>query len=862
MHHVVVAAGSLLSRRMIPGCRSGLQPDRLHAPPLFVTLIALLVLVVPTRLAQGQVTILSETFEGSFPADNGWTVGDADPTGTPAYWDDVHSSFGGEGAHDGAWKGYCAGIGYGGTSANPVYQDSMRAFMRRSIDLTGYAGAELRFWYKIPSMDDFYESLRVYIDGRAVYARDTSAAAWSEAIVNLSDFVGASHTLSLEFSADTFTLHEGCYLDDITVLGYASPPNDDFASAAVLSGAAGSANGFNNGATKEGGEPDHAGNAGGHSIWYRWTAPSSASVNFNTSGSGFDTLLAVYVGGSVGTLVQVAANDDIYGAQNLQSRLRFTPLSGSTYWIAVDGYAGRTGSVRLTWQQGGVPDMIVYGPAAGPYLTVVTFANDSCEVLEGLTTGGTRKLVRFSTESRNIGTSDLLMGDPAGNPLFTPGVCHAHNHFNGYANFRVRDNGGTVVANGNKVGFCLEDTSRWNGAANPSQVFTCGYQGLQAGWADTYISILPGQWVDITGLPAGNYFLEQEVNPDRILEESSYGNNVTQVSFTIPPYDNNDFVNATRFGNNVSTVTGNNGSATKEFNEPNHAGDAGGKSIWYCWTAASGAGVVFDTIGSSFDTLLAVYTGNSIATLALVAQNDDIDVFNLASRVTFTPVNGTTYWIAVDGYFGASGSVVLNLSPANNNFTACQVIAGTAGSVIGFNLGANLETGEPNHAGTLGGRSVWYCWTAPTSDEVEFNTLGSSFDTLLAVYTGGSVNSLTEVASNDDINGLFNRQSRMVFGASGGTTYRIAVDGYFGASGAIALTWGYKCRLTGSNAAGHFLITLHGVPRGNYLIECSDDFAFWRPETTVSTDLSGVGSYDAGLIRTTSQRFYRAFLQP
>src|SRR6185503_19737105 len=203
--------------------------------------------------AHAQVIILSEDFEGAFPEGNGWTVWDANPDGTSAFWEDVNSSFGGEGAHGGFWKGYCAGSFYPFNSVepNPLYQHSMQAIMEQTIDLSGYAGAELRFWYKIPSLDDYYESLRVYVDGPAIFARDTAAAAWKVAIVSLSQFVGGSHTLRFEFSTDTFTLHEGCYLDDIVVLGYSSPLNDQFANATSISGAMGSANGFSHGATKE-----------------------------------------------------------------------------------------------------------------------------------------------------------------------------------------------------------------------------------------------------------------------------------------------------------------------------------------------------------------------------------------------------------------------------------------------------------------------------------------------------------------------------------------------------------------------------------------------------------------------------------
>ena len=824
----------------------------------------LLLLLVSARVVHGQVTILSETFESSFPAENGWTVGDANPNGTSAFWDDVDTSFGGEGTHGGFWKGYCAGAGHGGSAIDPQDQAHMRAFMRRTIDLTGYAGAELKFWYKIPSMDDYREGLRIYIDSTVVYSRDTSAGSWSEAMVNLSDLVGASHVLNIEFSTDEAFPHEGCYLDDISVIGYVSPSNNDFANALVLSGSLGWINSFNKNASKETGEPDHA-NPGDHSVWFRWTAPSGASVNFNTSGSTFDTLLAVYTGSSVATLVQVVANDDINGGLNRQSRVRFTPVAGQTYWIAVDSYAGQTGSIRLSWQQLGLPDLIIYGPTAQPSVTLVDYPDDSCEVVENLIVPGTRKIVNFATTARNIGVADLLLGDPAGNPLFTPGVCHRHNHFNNFAFFRVRNSAGEYVAIGNKVGFCLEDTGRFNGAANPNPIFTCGFQGLQAGWSDIYAWHLPGQWVDITGVPAGNYILEQQINPNHTLEESDYGNNVTDVPFTIPPFSNNDFVNATPIGYEVITVTGNNGGATKQFAEPNHAGNAGGKSIWYCWTAttaSTSAGVMFDTIGSNFDTLLAVYTGNRVSSLTLVAQNDDIaGAANRASRVVFTPTVGTTYWIAVDGYDAAAGSVVLNLSPANNDFAACQAISGAVGSLTGFNLGANFESGEPNHANTSSGRSVWYCWTAPVSSQVEFNTLGTAFDTVLAVYTGGSVNSLTEVASNDDIPAPLSRQSRVTFNAVAGTAYRIAVAGYAAASGTIELNWGYKCRVFGSIAAStHFVVTIQGVPQQNYLIQRSDNFISWRSEILVATDISGVASYDTGL--PVGHRFYRAFPVP
>jgi photosystem II stability/assembly factor-like uncharacterized protein len=122
-----------------------------------------------------------------------------------------------------------------------------------------------------------------------------------------------------------------------------APPNDDFASAQVMTGTTVTRAGdTNEGATKQAGEQSHAGNVGGASIWYRWTPTGSGQVTIDTFGSNFDTLLAVYTGSSVGLLTPIVSNDDTGG---LQSQVSFTATAGTTYQIAVDGYNGGTGAL-------------------------------------------------------------------------------------------------------------------------------------------------------------------------------------------------------------------------------------------------------------------------------------------------------------------------------------------------------------------------------------------------------------------------------------------------------------------------------------------------------------------------------------
>ena len=111
-------------------------------------------------------------------------------------------------------------------------------------------------------------------------------------------------------------------------------------------------------------------------------------------------------------------------------------------------------------------------------------------------------------------------------------------------------------------------------------------------------------------------------------------------------------------------------------------------------------------------------------------------------------------------------------------FAVRPVISGTSGQIVGSTAGATRETGEPNHAGLSGGGSVWRSWTAPATGPVSFDTLGSTFDTLLAVYIGTSVDALTAIASSDDIEYPTNLLSQLTFSGQEGVTYAIAIDGY------------------------------------------------------------------------------------
>jgi hypothetical protein len=120
---------------------------------------------------------------------------------------------------------------------------------------------------------------------------------------------------------------------------------------------------------------------------------------------------------------------------------------------------------------------------------------------------------------------------------------HGHIHFEGYAEYRLRavtPGGGVggVVGTGNKVSFCLLDSLRYiprvPGTSPDPQYTSCGSeQGISAGWADVYDKSLPDQWIDVTDIPDGSYWLEAEVDPEDRLIESDENNNVARIRIVL-----------------------------------------------------------------------------------------------------------------------------------------------------------------------------------------------------------------------------------------------------------------------------------------------------------------------------------------
>jgi hypothetical protein len=172
-------------------------------------------------------------------------------------------------------------------------------------------------------------------------------------ITNVTLADGGAYQVALENAAGTL-------VSDSALLVFAvpdAPPGDSFADRVSLgTNSSGTVRSTNTFATKEPGEPDHAGKPGGASVWYQWTAPSNGVATFRTVGSAFDTLLAVYTGQSVDALTTVASDEDDGGF--FTSLLSFNTTAGIDYAIALDGFGGVQGDFVLSWNLEATPDAL------------------------------------------------------------------------------------------------------------------------------------------------------------------------------------------------------------------------------------------------------------------------------------------------------------------------------------------------------------------------------------------------------------------------------------------------------------------------------------------------------------------------
>lgn len=640
-----------------------------------------------------------------------------------------------------------------------------------SLDFSTYLGGFGDDEGNKVAINNAYDPSRVFVTG---YTNSSDFFTTVDAAANPADL---QYLRGEDTIGNVINIDPGLSAGFVTQYDLSQPTpvdNDFFDDRRFLGGFAATVVGNTAAATSEGNEPDHAGVAGGKSVWFSWSSVAVGDVIFSTEGSDFDTVLGVYRGPSLTNLTQVAGNDDKDGSVNT-SEIRLSVEKDDIFAIAVDGAGGAFGDYKFNLSFQTYNDLFSYTNQTNEILTFLEHEEESSNVTAGREGGepnhalaSVGKSIWWSWKAPTTGTVSIstnastVLDEIDWKPVI---AVYSGNLLNSLEPTLVGDNV-TGVETDPQTGqpivlYTADGAARF--VAQRGIVYRIAVDGP--------VGAVPSE---------GNITLKivQEYN-DLFSSAEDLAENADDL-YTI-------------------TTQGDNYNATQEPLEPQHGGNAAGKSVWWKWTAPTD-GLVnlktywddFDPLSfpdSYFDTILAVYVGDTITGLQEVTSDIDSGLGE-TSEVNFLAIGGTTYWIAVDGEFDGSTTtegdiyLQLNLLPQNDLFENASVIAGTSLSVGGFNLNATEEVGEPNHAGNVGGKSSWWRWTAPSNGQVIIDTSGSDFDTLLGVYTGNSLGTLIEVDSNNNYTSP-DLASQVAFTGTAGTEYYIAIDGFNDGSGAL-----------------------------------------------------------------------------
>lgn len=202
------------------------------------------------------------------------------------------------------------------------------------------------------------------------------------------------------------------------------------------------------------------------------------------------------------------------------------------------------------------------------------------------------------------------------------------------------------------------------------------------------------------------------------------------------------------------------------------------------YTISNTANVDLDVTVTSDDNDAITFGGGLRAFVTTVPAGDSVDFgieIDLAS-VTLGRTSGeieiTAPWQGGEqtltirtttiGYTGAPPTE----RPLNDNFANAFPISDGFSSFEATTYGATMQIGEPDHAGTDNGGSVWYRMEALRGDNVRVTAEGRMGQTSIGVYRGGSLAGLQEVTSSSVVGG----DATVTFAASEGDVFHVAVD--------------------------------------------------------------------------------------
>jgi hypothetical protein len=224
---------------------------------------------------------------------------------------------------------------------------------------------------------------------------------------------------------------------------------------------------------------------------------------------------------------------------------------------------------------------------------------------------------------------------------------------------------------------------------------------------------------------------------------------------------------------------------------------ANSATVWYTYTPAADGNYTVTLCGSALDTYIAVLSSgcpDGVTAPTVVACNDDF--CGLASEATFFGTAGTTYHIRVRGFGGAFGTyniTVNTAAPPPVNDVCTGALPAVTGANAGTNVGATTDLVFLTDCGAFGDaggeNDVYFVYTTGAAGTYEFNTCGSTLDTVVSVHSACPTSEANSLGCNDDsaVTCTGDLQSEVVLSLGAGQTVYIRVAGYLGATGAFTL---------------------------------------------------------------------------
>ena len=439
---------------------------------------------------------------------------------------------------------------------------------------------------------------------------------------------------------------------------HAQSLQDDFANRVTFTSESGEIDGHNLNATVEPGEPRHAGKTGGRSVWMSWIASADGIVKFEVDDASFDTLLAAYYLPSadditLDRLVPVMAADDSED-RDFASEIEFGVLAGRRYEIAVDGYFGASGSFEFEWEfkRTSEPPPIVLSTPPDQSVNL----GDPLTLTVSLANAGDAEFEWY------FNGEELEVESPT---LFIPSVQ-------------------------------LSDVGRYKLRIHVS--------GLDYFAFPTEIQINTDGATDVLArdklLDAPDTPLIGQASSSRLVPQSARSKSGGGAGGVLRGYNGSQIFNTT-----YSVV---------DTNEPPHCGLSNGPSYWLSYQPPVNGLLTLDTVGSSYDTVLEVYTFdgalNGYQDLISLACNIDAPGLNGASRVTLPVVNRRQYLVVVQGVNGARGTAWINYNlDTNQPPQAPMLLSEPAPLVVAPSTDVRLS---PEVGGTL---PLHYSWMKDSS---------------------------------------------------------------------------------------------------------------------------------------------------